>query len=347
MLSKPYKRAQLHFEDVREIGSDGKNSKTWIVNDVQLGGEIVMKKIAKVDLPDADEFFDEAKALYATAHQNVVQIHYCCEDDDTIFIAMPFYERGSVKGLMGEKRLTVREIVRLGCQTLTGLHNIHVKGLIHFDIKPDNILLTKRGEAMLADFGLAGRMELGEATPNGLYLRMAPPEATAGPPFNLSFDIYQIGLTLYRMAVGSKAFDKQFARFVPQPGTIDTGKLGNELLAGTFPDRKAFDEHIPARLRKVIVKCLEPNAADRYQSALAVTNGLASVAECLDWRLEDDGVDKVWIKNETGTQSRFVVHGNGSTIFTVQKDNKQARRKTALCKPSMTQTQIRKVLKDN
>ncbi len=235
----------------------------------------------------------------------------------------------------------------MGCQTLTGLHNIHSKGLIHFDIKPENILLTKRGEALLADFGLARQMQLGQAMPNKMYVRMAPPEATTNGPYDLMFDIYQMGMTLYRMAVGTESFDDQFARFLVGPDQFDRTAFAQAITSGAFPDRKAFDEHIPARLAKVIVKCLEPDRTRRYQSALAVANRLASVDTCLDWRFEPAGVDKVWIKNETGTRSRFVVDGNGSTTFTVQKDGGQARRKTALCKPTMSETQIRKVLRDH
>ncbi len=345
-MLKPYKRAELAFQEVREIGADGQNSQTWVVNDVQLGAEIVMKKICKASLRSVDEYFDEAKALYATAHQNVVQIYYACEDEDNIYIAMPFYRKGSLKVLMEAAFLTVREIVRLGCQVLSGLHNIHSKGLIHFDIKPDNILLSNRGEAILSDFGLAKQMELGRAVPNALYVRMAPPEAMGHPPFDLRFDIYQIGLTLYRMAVGNEAFDQQYAQF-SRGGLIDRHALAADIRAGAFPDRHAFDEHVPARLRRVITRCLEPNPDERFNSALAVANELASVEDCLDWRLEKGADNKTWTKNESGTQKRFVVNQDGSTEFTTTTFGGQPRRKRDLCRPRMNRREIERVLKQN
>ncbi|WP_377840105.1 serine/threonine-protein kinase [Bosea sp. UC22_33] len=346
-MLRPYKRAELNFAEIREIGADGRNSKTHLVRDAQLGAEIVMKTIAKADLIDPAEFFDEAKHLYATAHQNVVQIHYACEDADSVYIAMPFYIRGSVKGLMAASRLTVREIIRLGCQLLCGVHNIHSKGLIHFDIKPDNVLLSKRSEALLSDFGLAKQMQLGFAQPNGFYLKMAPPEAVGGPPYDLRFDIYQIGLTLYRMINGNDEFYRQFAPFYDALGNIDRPALAAAITAGAFPDRQAFGEHVQVKLRRVVAKCLEPNPLDRYPSALAVANALAAIDECLDWRPVEDPVNKIWIKNENGTEKRFVVNSDGSTEFTTTALGGAARRKRDLCKARMTRREIEGTLKSN
>jgi serine/threonine protein kinase len=345
-MLKPYQRAELNFRQIREIGADGRNSTTHVVHDAQLGAEIVMKTIAKARIADPDEFFDEAKHLYNTTHQNVVQIHYACEDADNIYIAMPFYRRGSVKGLMNGGRLTVREVVKLGCQLLCGLHNIHSKGLIHFDIKPDNVLLSNRGEALLSDFGLAKQMQLGQAEPNGLYIRMAPPEVVAGPPYTLSFDIYQIGLTLYRMLNGNDEFHRQYSAFVT-PAGLDRPALGRAIASGNFPDRALFGEHVPINLQRVVSKCLEPNPNDRFPSALAVANALAEVEQCLDWRPVQDPVRKVWVKLDGNTEKRFVVNQDGSTVFTSMALGGAPRRKRDLCVQAMTKTAIRRALREN
>jgi serine/threonine protein kinase len=174
-MFKPYNKAEVTFDLVREIGTDGQNSRTFVAADHQLNAEIVIKQIAKATLASPTNFFDESKALYASAHPNVVQIHYACEDADSIYLAMPYYRRGSVKGLITNKHMTVREIVTVGCQMLSGLHNIHSKGLIHFDVKPDNVLLSDRGEALLSDFGLAKQMDLaGLAAQDRFYFKTIP-----------------------------------------------------------------------------------------------------------------------------------------------------------------------------
>ena|SRR3977135_4204714 len=107
-MLKPYNKAELHFDFIKEIGGDGRNSKTFVSLDHQLNAEIVIKQIDKAKLASAVNFFDESKALYASAHPNVVQIHYACQDAANIYLAMPYYRKGSVKGLIAGRHMTVR-----------------------------------------------------------------------------------------------------------------------------------------------------------------------------------------------------------------------------------------------
>lgn len=338
-MFKPHKRAEVEWREIREIGQEGKNSTTYVVEDAQLGAEIVMKRIAKEKLDSDTEYFDEAKALYATAHQNVVPVLYSCEDEEYVYIALPFYEGGSLGSLMASRNLTVREIVRVSCQLLSGLHNIHSKGLIHFDIKPDNILLSERGEALISDFGLAKQMYAGEAWQDQFYMPIAPPERVVGPPFNLQHDIYQFGLTLYRMCCGEASVREQFDAFGG-----DRKAFVGALEKGTYPSRLLFPEHIPNRLKNVVIRCLEPDPNDRFLSALAVANELARVDSCFDWVYEAAGDEKHWKRHENGTVKSFTLRGDDSTEFLTKKNGK-SRRKTAHCKAAMTSTKIRSVLK--
>ena len=337
-MLKPHNRAEVKFDLVREIGHEGRNSTVYVVHDIQLDSEIVMKRIKKANFAKPDEFFNEARTLYATSHQNVVPILYACEDDDHVFLALPYLQKGSLKALMSGQNLTVREIVRLGCQLLSGIHNIHSKGLIHFDIKPDNILLSDRGEALLSDFGLAKQMYLGQAEQTQFYLPIVAPELLTREFHDLRFDIYQFGLTLYRMCCGEGVLRDQFAAL----GTRDA--LARALQDGIYPNRSVFPEHIPDRLRRVIVLCLEVDPSDRYSSALEVANGLAYIDDCLDWRFEHGDRGKTWSRTDGETERRFSVLRDGSTEFVSTKGGK-ARRKTEHCCNSMTEAKVKHVLK--
>jgi len=134
---------------------------------------------------------------------------------------MPYYAKGSIKILLSNRFLTVRQIIRYAIQFLTGLHNIHSKKLIHFDVKPDNILISDNDEAMLSDFGLAQPVNLlGIAGQDRLYNKQRPPEAFKYDHFDLRYDIYQVGITLYRMCNGNDIFNNQFLKYTNGKGII-------------------------------------------------------------------------------------------------------------------------------
>jgi len=88
-------KAFLNFETKQEIGQEGQNSQVFIAHDKQLDAELVIKKICKDELPNADIYFEEDRQLYDSTHPNVVQVKYACEDDGYVYIAMPYYPKGS------------------------------------------------------------------------------------------------------------------------------------------------------------------------------------------------------------------------------------------------------------
>lgn len=343
-MIRPYNRAEVHFDLIREIGTDGRNSKAYVAHDHQLDAEIVVKEVKKASLNSSADFFGESKLLYASAHPNVVQIHYACQDSDAIYLAMPYYRKGSVKGLMNTRALSVREIVTLGCQMLSGLHNIHSKRLVHFDIKPDNILLSDRGEALLSDFGLARRMNLrGVAEQDRFYVRMIPPEGMAGHEHDVTFDIYQVGLTLYRMCNGNVDFEAQFAAF--GGATFDRDGFRFAVRNGRFPKRADFLPHVPNRLRRIVQKCLETDPTKRFQTALEVSNALAEVdGATLDWYFSRTGDTREWRKNENGTSYEFTVDGSGSSQCYKAVNGGARRRVSAGCNANMNERAIQKFL---
>lgn len=241
--------------------------------------------------------------------------------------------------------MTVREIVTAGCQVLSGLHNIHSKNLIHFDVKPDNILLSDRQEALLSDFGLAKQMNLsGIALQDRLYFKMVAPEAIVGDKFDRTFDIYQFGLTLYRMCNGDALFNAQHAAY-GKGAAFDRDKFKFDVRNGRFPDRKAYAPHIPSRLRSIIKQCTATDVADRYQSAIDVANALALVeGPTLDWRLAESAGKRVWTKNESGTNHEFTVYSDGRCECLKTVGAGQPRKVGDGCKASISETDVYKLL---
>ena len=334
----PYQKAQVSFKKIEEIGQEGQNSKVYRVHDEFLDAEMVIKEVDKAHGFSADDYFCEARTLYKSVHPNVVQVSYACEDADKIYVASPFYKNGSLKRIMANRYLTVGEIIRYSTHILNGLHNVHSKGLIHFDIKPDNILISDRNEALIADFGLTKVMDSkGIAKQPKLYIKQMPPEVFGNREFEFDnrFDIYQVGLTMYRMCVGDAAFDQQFS--VYKDGT----QFGKDVIAGKFPDKKAYPLHIPKKLQRAINKCLKSNPQDRYGAAIEVVNSLADIdGSILHWEYKQDNGSQVWVQSINGSQKNISVCDKRVSKAYKKNGNSAPRRITEFCKQNISDKEI-------
>lgn len=345
-MIKPYNKAEITFDILEEIGHEGKNSKVYIVHDHNMDARLVIKKVPKATISDTGEYFRESKVLYMSSHPNVVPIHYACEDADAIYIAMPHHSRGSLNNLMNSRYLTIREIVVYGCQFISGVHNIHSKGLIHFDIKPDNVLISDSNEAVLSDFGLATRTNFaGIAGQDGIYGKIRPPEALDYDHFSYVCDIYQIGLTLYRMCNGNNVFYSQFSKY-GDVANFDRTSFRFDLRNGRFPDRGFFLHHVPEKLRKIIKKCLETDPDKRYQSVIEVSNALAEIDGLeLDWQYIELPDKISWEKQTDGNWYCLEIDGDGNSLAKKRTPAGRETRISDYCVKAIPPKQIRDFLK--
>lgn len=309
--------AQLNFEAKEEIGQEGRNSKVYLAHDIQLDGELVIKEVPKSKIPHATQYYAEAKILHASSHPNVCGINYGCSDADNIYMAMPYYKNGSLKKLVSTKHLTIRETLRYAIQFLSGLNNVHSKGLMHFDIKPDNILISDSDEAILADFGLAKAMDrLGFANPDKLYPKGIPPESFTSTDKTILFDIYLCGLTLYRIVNGDDHYLGQFT-YPIQQDYLDA------IANGDFPNRSSYLSHVPLKMQRTINKALSVNTVDRHQSVLELINELSDIDENLDWRYEKNGTSQKWVKSLVDKSFEITMFGLSPNI-TIESKKRMA-----------------------
>lgn len=344
----PCQKALVSFKYENEIGQEGRNSRVYLATDENLDGEIVIKEMVKssFDEHDASAYFDEARKLYKSTHPNVVQVSYACEDKENIYIAMPFYKNGSLKKLIDSKNLTVREIIKYSTEFLSGLHNIHSKGLVHTDIKPDNILLSDRFEALLSDFGLAQKLNVDGLTEvNKAYPKILPPEYFSKDRIiDRKYDIYQAGLVLYMMSVGLKSFNEQFFSYWGQNPDI----LITAITSGRFPIRDSHLPHIPKKLVTTINKCLKIQPIHRPNSALEIINALADIdGNLLDWQYSvDESTNvKIWSKSIDSKTYVLRVMTDHSSIATKNVNDKTTRI-TAYCKKRIDVDEIRNFLEN-
>lgn len=315
--------AILQFELREQIGEGGEGF-VYKSFDTQLNNIIAIKKVAIVDFDNTEDFFEESRKLYLTRHHNVVEVNYACKDDEFIYLSMPYYANGSLKGLMDNRFLTAREIIRYSLQFLSGLNNIHSKGLIHFDIKPENILLSDSNKALISDFGIAQYMgRYGFAKNLGTTEVYAPPEYFSQARHNLKFDIYQAGLAIYRLCNGDADFESQYSQAFYIRRVASEENIVKNIEKGNFPSRNSYLPHIPKKLAKIINVALSVNPDDRYSSVLDMLNDLSAISnkEVNDWEYQTDNAnEQKWLKD--GYVVTCIKNGNNWNIKAL-KNNRQ------------------------
>ncbi|HYW91159.1 MAG TPA: protein kinase [Gammaproteobacteria bacterium] len=208
-------------------------------------------------------------------------------------------------------------------------------------------MLSARGEAVLSDFGLAKQTSFsGQAGQDRIYGKMTPPEAFSTDEFTRHFDIYQAGLTIYRLAVGDESFYRQYEGFVAD-GTLNRNQFRHAVVNGKFPSFEQFPEHIPLRLIKTIRTCLARDPQKRFSSASEIVNSFADIdGKLLDWRLEIHTDYREWRKVQGGRRFRLRVNKDGSSQARRQIDDKPERRINEYCQEAISRSDIKRFLRE-
>ncbi len=234
--------------------------------DVELDRQVALKRLAENLARDDDlrsRFKREARLAARLAHPNVVQIYDVGEDDEgRPFIAMEYVEGETLAELLARRGpLPATEVTELGIQACRALAAAHAAGLVHRDVKPQNLLLRADGVLKLSDFGVAFGLEGTRLTMAGTVLGTAAylaPEQARGEEVTAAADVYGLGAVLYELLAG---------RPPRNPTTI--AELA-ETTAIPVP------RDAPPELAAIVMRCLAAAANDRPASAAALARELAA-----------------------------------------------------------------------
>ncbi|MCK5536924.1 MAG: serine/threonine protein kinase, partial [Bacteroidales bacterium] len=274
----------IRFQKTKRIGREGYNSMVFKAKDLQLNSDIALKQVPLEYFENNSTYFNEAKLQQMSKHPHIVEVKYAGRDSEYVYIAMPFYAKGSLSNVLNNENLTTRQVLSIAFDFLLGINFLHQHDLIHLDIKPANILIADSGRALISDFGLAKNLTLGKNRLDSYYAIQMPPEIYEKEQ-NLSFatDIFQIGMTLYRMVNGNRVLKNQFRKYITdEKGNYNKNTLIEAISTGKYPERKTYLPHVPRKLRRIINKCLEPNPQKRYSGVNELLNDLARVNEQAD-----------------------------------------------------------------
>jgi len=213
----------------------------WKATDLQLSRTVAVKLLKAhltADSTVAERFRREAIAAASLNHQNIVAVYDAVEDNGRQAVVMEFVEGKSLRTLLDERRtLTPRLTVHIGSGICSALDAAHAKGIIHRDVKPGNVLVTRDGRVMLTDFGIAKALGTREdLTSDNIMMGTAKylsPEQVRGDELDLRADLYSLGLVLYECLAGKVPFvgknDTETALARLQRDATDLGTLRTDV----------------------------------------------------------------------------------------------------------------------
>jgi len=265
-----------HYSIVEHLGGGGMGI-VYKAKDLKLDRFVALKFLPPELTRDPDSrerFIHEAKAASALQHNNICTVHDIDQTPDgQMFIVMDLYEGETLKQRIERGAMTLNEVAEIAAQVADGLAEAHEHGIIHRDVKPANIFLTKRGGVKIVDFGvakLAGRTAVTRAgTTIGTVAYMSPEQAR-GEAIDARTDVWALGVVLYEMASGR----------LPFRGEHESAIVYSILNETPEPVTKLRSE-LPGELDRIVNMALSKDPGGRYPTAHEMSDALVTLRRAI------------------------------------------------------------------
>lgn len=284
-----------HYRILEKLGAGGMGE-VYLAEDTKLGRKVALKILGEEYTTNRDRlhrFEQEACAASALNHPNILTIHEVGNDDGRHFIATEYIDGVTLRRKISGTPMDVAEILDIAVQVAGALEEAHSAGIIHRDVKPDNIMIRRNGYVKVLDFGLAKLTESsidrstsdGEAstrvlvhTDAGVVMGTShymSPEQARGKPVDARSDIWSLGVVLYEMVAGRTPFE---------------GETSTDVLVSITQKEAAplarFAPNVPAELDWIITKALRKDRDERYQTIKELLTDLRRLKQKIEFEAE-------------------------------------------------------------
>ena len=255
------------YEVLEKIGTGGM-SDVYKAKDHKLN-RLVAVKVLKQEFSENENFVSkfrvEAQSTAGLMHPNIVNVYDVGDEDGINYIVMELVDGITLKKYIEKKvRLSVKESVSIAIQVAMGLEAAHNNNIIHRDIKPQNIMISKEGKVKVTDFGIAKAATSNTITSNVMgSVHYTSPEQARGGYSDAKSDIYSLGITLFEMLTGRVPFNGD-----------TTVAIAIKHIQEELPTPADYNEEIPISVEKIVLKCCQKSPDRRYQSAAELISDL-------------------------------------------------------------------------
>ena len=283
-----------HYRILEKLGAGGMGE-VYLAEDMKLGRKIAIKILSEEFTTNKDRlhrFEQEASAASNLNHPNILTIHEVGVDDGRHYIATEFIDGVTLRRKLAAAHLETPEILDIAMQVASALEEAHAAGIVHRDIKPDNIMVRRNGYVKVLDFGLAKLTEAIDRTPSdgeaatrvlvhtdaGVVMGTShymSPEQARGKPVDARSDIWSLGVVIYEMIAGRTPFE---------------GETSTDVIVAITqkepPPLARFAPDVPAELDWIVMKALRKDRDERYQTVKELITDLRRLKQRLEFQSE-------------------------------------------------------------
>lgn len=247
------------YEILEKIGTGGM-SDVYKAKDHKLNRFVAVKVLKQEFSENANfvsKFRIEAQAAAGLMHPNIVNVYDVGEEDGIYYIVMELVEGITLKKYIEKKaRLSVKEAISIAIQVCMGIEAAHNNHIIHRDIKPQNIIISKEGKVKVTDFGIAKAATSNTITSNVMgSVHYTSPEQARGGYSDAKSDIYSLGITMFEMLTGRVPFNGE-----------TTVAIAIKHIQEEMPSPREYVSEIPVSVEQIVYKCCQKSPDRRYQS---------------------------------------------------------------------------------